>query len=128
VDRITISDLAVTWRVGVTEEERAEPQVLLLTIEMEVDFAAAAKTDDLAQTIDYFAVSERIRQWGENKSWKLIERVARDVAELVLADFRPVQAAVEVKKFVLPETAYVSAKVNRQQPAQAGSGRKAGLP
>jgi dihydroneopterin aldolase len=115
VDRITISDMAVTWRVGVTDEERADPQALLLTIEMDIDFAAAAKNDDLEQTIDYFALSERLRQWGENKSWNLIERVASDLAELVLTEFGPVQVAVEVKKFVLPETGYVSARVVRQR-------------
>ena len=115
MDRITISDMAVNWRVGVTDEERADPQVLLLTIEMDIDFASAAKTDDLTQTIDYFAVSERLRQWGENKTWKLIERVACDIAELVLTEFSSGQVAVEVKKFVLPETAYVSARVVRRQ-------------
>jgi dihydroneopterin aldolase len=103
--------MAVAWRVGVTEQERATPQRLLLTVEMDVDFAAAARSDDLSQTIDYFAVSERIRQWGASKNWKLIERLAAEAAELILAEFNPSAVAVEVKKFVLADTAYVAASL-----------------
>jgi dihydroneopterin aldolase len=109
--------MAVQWRVGVTDAERAAPQRLLLTIEMDLDFGAAAKNDDLTQTIDYFAVSERLRHWGQGKNWKLIERLAAEAAELILAEFGPAQVSVEVKKFVLADTGYVSAKIVRPKPA-----------
>ena len=42
MDRIIISELEVFYRVGVTEQERSQPQRLLLTVEMALDFAAAA--------------------------------------------------------------------------------------
>jgi len=109
--------MAVQWRVGVTDAERAAPQRLLLTVEMDLSFAVAVKNDDLTQTIDYFAVSERLRHWGQNKNWKLIERVAIEAAELILAEFAPAQVSVEVKKFVLADTTYVSARTLRRKPA-----------
>ena len=42
VQKISIVDLEVFYRVGVPDAERAQPQKLLLTIEMEFDFAKAA--------------------------------------------------------------------------------------
>ena len=76
MSQISIVDLEVFYRVGVPDAERAQPQRLLLTVEMESDFSTAAKTDSIADTIDYFAVTQRLLKFGEGKSWKLIEKLA----------------------------------------------------
>jgi FolB domain-containing protein len=111
MDRIAIHDLTVFYCVGVPEEERAQPQRLALCVEMEHDFAGLG--EDLARTIDYYAVSRRLLQFGEGKSWKLIETLAVELAEAILREFRPARVTVEVKKFILPETQYVSVTVAR---------------
>ena len=67
MSRISIVDLEVFYRVGVPDAERAQPQRLLLTVEMEFDFSAAAKTDSIADTIDYFAVSQRLLKFGDGR-------------------------------------------------------------
>lgn len=105
---IAIVDLEVFYRVGVPDEERAQPQRLLLTVEMETDFSIATKNDSIADTIDYFAVTQQLLRFGENREWRLIEKLASDVADLVLAEFRPDVVRVEVKKFVLPQTKHVA--------------------
>lgn len=112
-DTITIADLEVFYHVGVPDEERARPQRLLLTIEIETGFKCAAQTDDLSQTIDYHAVSRRLLKFGEGRSWKLIETLASEIAATVLAEFHPSCVAVEVKKFILPEAKHVSVRVTR---------------
>src|SRR5580658_4083309 len=103
MDQIVIQDLEVFYRVGVPEQERAKPQRLLLTIELEHDFTLAAAADNLEQTIDYYHLSRRLLAFGDNREWKLIETLAVDLAALILREFRPARVAVEVKKFVLPE-------------------------
>ena len=115
MDLITLTDLEVSYHVGVPDEERANPQRLLLTVEMRSDFTAAAAGDDLTKTIDYYRVSRRLLAFGEGRSWKLIEKLAVDLAEFVLAEFRPASVSVEVKKFILPETRHVSVKVERRR-------------
>jgi FolB domain-containing protein len=109
--KISIVDLEVFYRVGVPDEERAKPQRLLLTIEMEPNFSAAAKTDSIADTIDYFAVSQRLLKFGEGKNWKLIEKLATDIYEMILCEFRPHGLSVEVKKFPIPQAKHVSVLV-----------------
>jgi dihydroneopterin aldolase len=123
MDTIIINDLEVFYRVGVADAERGQPQRLLLTIEMGGDFAAAALTDELAQTIDYCTVAERLRHFGAGRSWRLIEKVAVDVAELVRREFGAGTVSVEVKKFVLPGARFVGVRVTRPRP----EGRAEGL-
>ena len=114
MSKISIADLEVFYRVGVPDAERAQPQRLLLTVEMEADFSAAAKTDSITATIDYFAVSQRLLKFGEGRSWKLIEKLAADVADAILAGFKPASVTVEVKKFVIPQARYVSVVVAKK--------------
>lgn len=116
-DQIHIEDLEVFYRVGVPEEERAKPQRLLLSITLFHDFHQAAATDDLRHTIDYYAVTQRLLKLGEGQTWRLIETLAHEIAELILREFRPSAVDVEIKKFILPETKWVSVKVRRLQPS-----------
>lgn len=113
MDAIRICDLEVFYHVGVPEEERAHPQRLLLDIEMRLDFRRAADGDDLSKTIDYFAVTQRLLKFGDGRSWKLIEKLAEDIASAILREFRPKTVLVEVKKFIIPQTRCVSVAVER---------------
>lgn len=113
--RISIVDLEVFYRVGVPETERTRSQRLLLTLEMDFDFAAASESDDLRDTIDYFAVSQRLLKFGENRSWKLVEKLAADIADMILAEFKPAGVAVEVKKFPIPQARHVSVSMVKRK-------------
>jgi dihydroneopterin aldolase len=113
MDTISIEDLEVFYRVGVPDPERAQPQRLLLCLEIGHDFTAAAATDDLAQTIDYYALTRRLLAFGKGRSWKLIERLAADIAQMVLTEFGARQVTVEVRKFILPEARHVAVRVQR---------------
>lgn len=113
MDTITIADLVVFYHVGVSDEERAKAQRLLLTVEMETDFKEPAATDELDDTVDYYAVSRRLLKLGEGRNWKLIESLASEVTELILREYPIKAVTVEVKKFILPETRHVAVKTRR---------------
>lgn len=114
-DRITLADLEVHYRVGVTEEERSRPQRLLLTVEMDHDFATAAARDNLADTIDYAQVAGRLLHFGEDCHWELIETLAAEIAAMVLEEFKPRRVSVEVKKFIIPQARHVAVRLTRAQ-------------
>ena len=113
MDTITVSDLEVFFRVGVTEEERAQPQRLLLSVEMWHDCRAAGSSDNLAETIDYFAVAQKLLRFCDDSHWELIEALASDIAAMILEQFKPQSVLVEVKKFILPQARFVSVKMRR---------------
>ena len=113
MDKIKIADLEVYYRVGVSDEERAKPQRLLLTVDMISDFTPAAMSDRITKTIDYFAATEFLLKFGEEREWKLIEKLATNLADELLAKFKPVSVMVEVKKNAIPQAKYVSVSVVR---------------
>ncbi|MCP5518961.1 MAG: dihydroneopterin aldolase [Verrucomicrobiales bacterium] len=113
MDTICIEELEVRFHVGVPDEERARPQRLLLSVRMALDMSAAAATDDLSATINYFDVCQRLQRMGEGRSWKLIETLAVEIAELVRREFEPEEVWVEVKKFIIPEARHIAVQVTR---------------
>jgi dihydroneopterin aldolase len=113
MDKIIIKELEVFYRIGVSAEERARPQRLLISLEMARDVSAAAATDDLTKTIDYYAVTRRLLRLGEGRSWKLLETLATDIARFILAEFTPDLVSVEVKKFIISETRHVAVQLTR---------------
>ena len=115
MDTIIICDLEVFYCVGVPDAERAQPQRLLLTVELAHDFRAAAVEDELVGTIDYFAVTQRLLKFGDGVHWKLIETLAVDLAQMILDEFGPQSVTVEVKKFIIPQARHVAVRATRSR-------------
>jgi dihydroneopterin aldolase len=113
--KISIVDLEVFYRVGVPPAERLKPQRLLVSVEMKANIAKAAKSDSITDTIDYFQVSQRLLKFGQGKSWKLIEKLAADIAKMVLIEFKPRSVTVEIKKFPIPQAKHVSVSLLKRQ-------------
>ena len=116
MSKITISDLEVFYCVGVTEQEREKPQRLLITVEMSLDLTVAAVSDRIEKTINYQEVVDEILKYGDGRNWKLIEKLATNLADFILARYKPQGVGVEVKKFVIPQTKYVSVTVTKMRP------------
>ena len=113
MSKITIVDLEVFCRVGVTEQERAQPQRLLVTVDMSLDFTIAAVSDRIERTINYQAVADELLKFGENRSWKLLEKLVTNLAERVMTQYSPEEVMVEVKKFSIPQARFVSVSTSR---------------
>jgi dihydroneopterin aldolase len=116
-DLIRIVDLEVFAHIGVPEEERRQPQRLLISVEMTLaTITHAARTDDLAKTINYYDVAERIKSVTTRRPRKLIETLAEEIATEVLKTFLVLNVVLEVKKFILPDTQCVAVKIERTAP------------
>ncbi len=117
MDQIIIQDLEVHYRVGVPDEERAQPQKLHLCLQIDHEFDMAQSSDDLSHTIDYGKITADLGHFGESRSWKLIERLANDIAQWILNDFGASRVQVEVRKFIIPSAKFVAVRVTRMAPA-----------
>ena len=116
MSRIVIVDLEVFYSVGLTEEERAKPQRLLLTIDINLDFASAAISDRIEKTVNYQSVADELLKFGEGRSWKLLEKLVTNIAETILIKYKPQSVAVEAKKFIIPQARYVAVSVTKARP------------
>lgn len=118
MSKINIVDLEVFYCVGVPDEERATPQRLLLTIEMAFDFSSAAVCDRIERTIDYYAVCQMLLKYGEDRSWKLLERLVTNLADDILSQFKAANVTVTVKKFIIPQARHVSVQFSKARMAK----------
>ena len=87
-DLIELRGLRVLAYCGVLPEEQARRQPFSFDLDLECDLAAAGRSDDLVDTVDYGAVCERIEHLVTGRSFKLIERLAGAVAD-ELGDLLP---------------------------------------
>ncbi|MCX7887258.1 MAG: dihydroneopterin aldolase [Verrucomicrobiae bacterium] len=113
MDRITIKDLELDANIGVTAEERARPQKILITVVLERNLEEAGRTDAEAATTRYDEVVEVVKWVVGQRPRKLIEALALEIAREILARRMAVTVAVEVKKFSVPRTRYVSVQIQR---------------
>ncbi len=98
MDVIRISGLEVWARHGVLPEEQQRGQLFRLDIALAIDLGPASTSDELADTVDYGMLSQRVHDAVATSRYDLIERVAADVLTLCLEDERVQAAEVTVHK------------------------------
>lgn len=98
MDTIFLSEVKVQTKLGVPEWERMVEQTIILDIEIGYDLSKACKSDNVADTIDYGAVVERVRTTLKANSFQLVEALAEHVCQLILAEFSAFSVKVKVAK------------------------------
>jgi len=114
---VKVRGLQVQTHIGVPDEERIEPQTLLLHLDMwgSVDFSNM--NDEVDQTIDYHAVSVAVEALALQRPRKLIETLAVDIADLILSDFSVQKVRIEIEKRILPQTEWVGCAFEKSRPS-----------
>ena len=115
IDRIHIEQLEVHGRVGVPDFERAELQRLIFNVTLWPKIAELH--DDIANTVNYSAVAECVKDFVSHHNYKLIETLAEKIAAHLLARFNLRKIEIEVRKFALLDANYVSATAVREREA-----------
>jgi dihydroneopterin aldolase len=109
-DRIEIRGLRLLGTHGVLAEERTRPQPFEVDADLVVSMVDAGSSDDLADTVDYAGVIDRIAAVvGGGTSFMLLEALAGAAADEVLAvDSRVQTVTLSVRKLQPPLPADLS--------------------
>ncbi len=86
-DRIFLRGLTVECIIGFIDWERRVKQTIVIDLEFPVDCRAAARTDEVANTVDYKAVAKRVIAFVEASEFKLVETLAHRLGMLVIEEF-----------------------------------------
>lgn len=118
MDTIFIEQLGVDTIIGVYDWERATPQRVYIDLDIGFYTRDAAADDDVAQTLDYKAVADRVAEFVTAAQFKLVETLAEETARVLLAEFDVPQVAVRINKpGALPQAAGVGVRIFRQREA-----------
>lgn len=101
-DRIELRGLRIRGHHGVYEHERRDGQDFVVDMTVWLDLAAAAASDDLADTLDYGALAQRAADIVAGPPRHLIETVAGEIADGVMTDDRVHAVEVAVHKPAAP--------------------------
>ncbi|MGH3517304.1 MAG: dihydroneopterin aldolase [Haloechinothrix sp.] len=118
-DRITLTGLRVYGRHGVFDHEKADGQEFVVDLTVWTDVRTAAKTDELANTVDYGALAERAAAIVGGEPCDLIETVCTRIADDALTDERLHAVEVTVHKPAAPiplAFADVAVTIRRERP------------
>lgn len=117
-DKIVLSNMMFYGFHGTYEHERELGQRFYVDIEFVIDCTMAGKTDDLKDTVDYTAIYSRIKEITENRRFQLLEALASNIAENVLAWEKISEVTVRVRKPAVPipgQLDYVQLEITRRR-------------
>ena len=95
--KLELNGMDVACVIGERPDERVRTQHLSVDVSLEIP-DTAAETDDLADTVDYAALTERICAALTEAKCRMIERAAKVVCDLCLGDPKVSAARVRVTK------------------------------
>ena len=113
-DKMIIRNLKLPCYIGTKPEEQERTQVLVFNIEMELDCRPAGQSDNLADSMDYAALSEALAKLVVGRHFQLIEHLAEEVAKCCLSSnlVQFVKVAV-TKSGSLAQADSVTIEINR---------------
>jgi dihydroneopterin aldolase len=98
MDTIFISELKLDALIGIYPWEHEVPQTIQLDIELAVDAARCAHSGRIADTVDYAKVVARIRETLTGRHFTLIERLAEELAAMILGEFNTPWVRISIAK------------------------------
>lgn len=97
-DAIAVQGLRLWAHVGVLESERAEGQWFELSFDLLADLGAAARSDDLAASLDYVTAITALQRQARTVRCLTIERYSELVLDLLESCYGPVPMRLELRK------------------------------
>lgn len=116
MDVIRLQRIRAYGRLGTEPEERERRQRIEVDVTAEIDLRAAAKSDDLRDTLDYAALRDRLVRIVSTTSYALLERLASDLLDAVFVDKRVASAKITLSKPEILEGATPFVTLERRNP------------
>ena len=113
-DAILVCGLELSAHIGVPDAEREEAQRLTLNLVLRPASPLSHLGDDLSRTVDYYALTRRVRQLAGARPRRLIETLVEEICSCVLEEFSVRAVEVELRKYILPDTEYVAVRLSRE--------------
>lgn len=107
-DRISLRGLTVYGFHGVLGSEQVQGQDFIVDVDLDIDLAPAAASDDVTDTVHYGELAEALANVVAGEPVKLIEKLASRLADVCLADERVSAATVTVHKPHAPIAAAIA--------------------
>jgi len=112
-DSVFVEKLSIAARIGCSQEERAYPQRLAVSLIVDCSLAEVEKLED---SVCYYQLRKIVIALADSQEWVLVEHFAEAISEEVLKKFE-VASAVQIKidKFVFSDCDSTGVKIRRER-------------
>jgi len=101
-DSVFVRGLEFEGNHGYTAAERRGTRRFRVNLTLELPLAAAAASDKIADTVDYWKISETVVALGTQSTFKLIEALAGAIAAKIQDHYPHAAVAIELEKLAPP--------------------------
>ncbi len=98
MDIIFLRALKIETIIGIYDWERKNKQTVILDLDMGTDIRSAAQSDNIEDTLDYKAISDRLIAFVENSRFMLVETMAEQITDILLQEFKIPWVRLQVNK------------------------------
>ncbi|MDC3107295.1 dihydroneopterin aldolase [SAR86 cluster bacterium] len=98
MDKVFIENLEIETIIGIFGWEREVKQIVRISLEMSFDISKAGKSDNIDDALDYKKIGKSIVNLVENSSFFLVEKMAEEIASLVLTNEQIEEIKLRVEK------------------------------
>lgn len=119
VDRIVLDNLRLSCRIGITEEERSEPQDVLADVALTLDLRRAGTSDELRETVDYRDVLQRIQRFVSSREFRLLESLCEGIASVALEAEGVQRVTARVRKARYSSEPSIGVEIERGRPGRS---------
>lgn len=118
MDKVFIKGLVLHTLIGVYDFERHAKQRLILDLEIDANLHAAGLSDNVADTLDYGAIAERLALIADHASYQLLEALGEEMTTMILTEFNASAVSLTINKpDILDNVEGVGIVLNRSKPA-----------
>ena len=115
-DTLSINRLRIRCIIGCNPEERTTPQEILLTVHLALDCSKAGHSDNLDDTINYYALAQQLTDLAIRGKFRLIEALAESTADHCLQQPLVSQVSITVEKpAAIPNADCASIAITRKR-------------
>lgn len=118
---LVIHRLRLNLLIGILEHEKTAPQEVVVTIYMYIRETGRARSTDIADYVSYADVVERLRALAASgRHIPLVENLAEEIADIVLADTRVARTVIDIRKTeIIPDCDGVGVIIERRNSRDA---------
>ena len=124
MDRIFLKGMGFYGYHGVNQSEKESGQRFIVDLVVERDLKDSGRSDDIKDTVSYSALFELVRKIMEGPSRNLLERLAEEITNSILANYDVETVSITIKK---PEVhikeslmSYAAVEIKRKKQTRTG--------
>ena len=116
MDKVYIKGLQLYTLIGVYDFEREAKQRVILDIELDADLQKAGRSDNVADTLDYGKIAQRLAAVADTSQYQLLEALGEKIATVLLDEFATSKVCLTINKpDILDNVSAVGVRLTRSR-------------